>query len=307
MDPPPYRPPGVEAEGFTAWWYEFAHRWQLVMASATSGVFGVLLPTLSFWEKRKEAATRAWSVGISVIFINGVALAWDGGLPVWEITLPAFLCSLATHRLLGAEAPPVDEDPLIRKYLPNAIPASPASDQDLSGTWSLSFESTQEEFADDTFTMHVLPFTLPFRALFESVGILILFLVLHFQLPHDMPQRTLLLGMGAPVCLVLNWVWFMRRTRRRLATFTMNKYGLYFPVREVWEMHDDGLTHRCNEIDTEILWPDLHDLKELKSGFHMTFQKTGVVFLPYRVFSDRKQRRQWGARLRLHLVKKAGS
>ncbi|PCJ54809.1 MAG: hypothetical protein COA70_03710 [Planctomycetota bacterium] len=309
MNPPPYRPANVatEAEAFAVWWYEFAERWQFVLASSTSGTFGVLLPTLSFLERRKEVATYAWSSGLSIIILYGVGITWVNGLPVLELTLPAFLCSLAVNLLFGMEEPPVLEDPLIRKHVPTSIPASPSCGEKQNAILSLSHASTQKEFVDDTIALHFLPGTLTIINLFKSVGIVLVFLLLYFLLPDDLPQRTLLFAAGATVCILFSWPRYERRIGRQMTKASTEKLGLSFPITEDWELNAENLTHRMGDTETKLSWAALESFQELKDGFHLVFHKSGVSFIPYRAFADAKEQRRWGARLRLHLVKKAGS
>ncbi|MFK5956405.1 MAG: hypothetical protein QM477_08190 [Planctomycetota bacterium] len=309
MNPPPYRPANVAtgAESFALWWFEFAHRWQLVFAAATSGTFGVLLPALSFLERRKEVATRVFGTGIAVIGINGVALAWDGGFSAWEIVIPAFLSSFLTMLLLGTEGPPVTEDPLIRKHVPTSIPPSPASEHDPNAAWSLRHDSTKEEFVEDTVALYFLPGTLTFRSIFESLGIVLVFLLLHFILPEALPQRALLLSVGAAACIFLNWTRFERKTKRQMAAASTEKLELSFPITEDWELDEEHLTHRMGDTETKLSWDTLESFQVLKNGFHMTFRESGASYIPYRAFADNKEQRRWGARFRSHLAQKADS
>jgi len=111
----------------------------------------------------------------------------------------------------------------------------------------------------------------------------------------------LVLGAGATACVVWSWMRYEPRVRRQIAKASIDKLGLSFPITEVWEMNEDGLTHRLNEFESNLPWPTLQSLKELQDGFHLEFHETIKAFIPYRIFADAKERRCWRTRIRSHL------
>ena len=307
MDHPPDLSGDPGAGGFWVWWYEFANRWKIVLASATSGTLGILLPALTFWGNRKEVATLVLGQGILAIIMLGLLIAWNCGYSAWEVTLPALLCSLGVSLLLGFRVPPVPEDPLIRKHAPSALPASPSSVQDPNEVWSLSHTSTQQQFVDDTIALHYLPGVLTILRVFKSIGILLVFLLLHFLVPDDLPQRTLLLGAGATAWVLVSWLRHVPRLRRRITKASTEKLGLSFPIHEYWQMNGDGLTYRVNEMEAKLLWAEFKTFTELQDGFHMEFEESNMACIPFRAFADAKEQRRWRTRIKSHSLKESDS
>ena len=300
----PYRPPGdSESGGLTVWWYEFAQRWKVVIASAASGTLWVLLPTLTFPERRKETATRSFASGITAILFYGVAIAWARGFPVWETTLPAFLCSLGMNLLLGIEFPSVKKKLLIRRHAPSALPASPDSELDSSEVWRLRHTSTQEQFLDDAMALHFLSGDLTTYRVLRSIAQLALALFVFFLIPADYPQLKYSLMVVAVIYVIISWIRYVPRIRRKILEAYVEKFGLSFPVQEAWELNESALVCHLQETVTEIPWSDLQEVKELQDGFHMRFtKKEHRAFLPYRAFPDSKEQRRWGTRIKSHLL-----
>ena len=228
-------------------------------------------------------ATQVLGQGILVIVMLGLMIAWNRGYSAWEVILPAFLRSLGLSLLLGFRVPPIPQDPLIRKHAPSALPASPPSVQDPNEVWSLSHTSTQEQFVDDTIALHFLPGILTTLRVFKSIGILLVFLLLHFLVPDDLPQRALLLGAGAAVWILTSWLRHVPRLRRRITKATSEKLGLSFPIHESWEMNGDSLCYRVNEMETRLSWSE------------------------FKTFADAKEQRRWRTRIKSHLVSESDS
>lgn len=302
MEHPSHRAGRDGPSGWSVWWFDFAVRWKWALASASSGTLGILLPTLSYLKKRKEVATRIFGVGVMFILVDGVALAWGDHLPVWEICLPAFLCSLAVNLIVGMKIPPLPDDPFKRHFKPTSIPPSPKPDSDRLDTWSLSTTYDLEQLVDANMECTRPNWWLHTIRAFQSLIVLLVFLLLHLFLPAFHSQQGLFLAGGALLGVTVVCLRLTGSTRRRFRKILLERFGDSFPQSFECSLDEEGLHHGLQGEDHFCPWTSLSWSDDLSGGLLVVFKGEGAgeIFLPARAFRDAADRRRW--KMRIHSI-----
>lgn len=301
MEAPGRRPGEASAGGLANWWFTFAQEWRWALGSATSGFFGVLLPALSYPDKRKQAATQGFAIVVFAMFMMLGPKAVQEGLSFWEVVLPGMMVSLAMNMIIGYAPPPDNEDtPRVIPRKAGAIPPSPPSALDAQEDWVIEHKSTLEQVVEDRMAVAYAKGGMTTEKVLGVVGVLFVASLLYLLLPKDLPYLLPVVAISSGLWIVYRWVSFARRKRKSYENALAPESPETFAETEVWTLREDGLHLKNEHQDSCFYWKNLQVFDERNGGIYLEFHATIGAFIPDRAFANAAEKRRWRLRIASH-------
>jgi len=303
MEPPRSRSGGLDFFGLHEWWYRFGMDWRFVLASATAGIAGVLLPVLSWPSRRKEVTTWVLSASIGVLLIWGVSFSMKTHAPLMEIILPAFLGALITASIVGCDpvSDPDGKEAWDKRRKKSPLVESGMAEGATPLPWRLAYGSTLEEFTDDCMTLERPPSVLRAHRIVGAACILLVAVLFFFLLPRKLPYKLPVLGSATAIFLIIRWKRHDARSRREIQDTLRKAPDLCFPFEAEWELREETLSYRRKGMQRIFSLDILQTLLVRDGCLLVGFGRSGHGILPRRAFSGLTERRLWHSRLAEHL------